>query len=42
MGQPLDWGAARDMNAFFYRLVEDVANDPVRPSFLPGSPWTPK
>ncbi len=42
MGQPLDWGAARDMNAFFYRLVEDVANDPVRPSFLPGSPWAPK
>jgi hypothetical protein len=42
MGQPLDWGAARDMNAFFYRLVADVANDDVRPSFLPGSQWAPK
>lgn len=42
MGQPLDWGAARDMNAFFYGLVADVANDDVRPSFLPGSQWAPK
>ncbi len=42
MGQPLDWGAARDMNAFFYSLVADVANDDVRPSFLPGSQWAPK
>lgn len=42
MGQPIDWGAARDMNAFFYRLVEDVANDPVRPSFVAGSQWAPR
>lgn len=42
MGQPLDWGAARDMNLFFYRLTEDVANDPVRPAFVAGSPWAPK
>jgi hypothetical protein len=42
MGQPMDWGAARDMNLFFYRLTEDVANDPVRPGFVPGSQWAPK
>ena len=42
INQPLDWGAARDMNTFFYRLVEDIANDPVRPSFLPSSPWAPR
>lgn len=42
MGQPLDWDAARDMNLFFYRLTEDVANDPVRPAFVAGSPWAPK
>ncbi len=42
MTQPLDWDAARDMNLFFYRLTEDIANDPVRPSFLPASQWAPK
>lgn len=42
MNQPLDWGAARDMNTFFYRLVEDIANDPVRPSFAAGSQWAPR
>ena len=42
MTQPLDWAAARDMNTFFYRLVEDIANDPVRTSFIPGSRWAPK
>lgn len=42
MSQPLDWGAARDMNLFFYRLVEDVANDPARPVFLPSSQWAPR
>lgn len=42
LSQPLDWGAARDMNTFFYRLVEDIANDPVRPAFLPTSPWAPR
>lgn len=42
MTQPIDWDAARDMNLFFYRLTEDIANDPVRPSFLPASQWAPK
>ncbi len=42
MSQPLDWGAARDMNTFFYRLVEDVAQDDKRPAFVAGSPWAPK
>lgn len=42
MTQPLDWDAARDMNLFFYRLTEDIANDPVRPSFTAGSQWAPK
>lgn len=41
MSQPMDWGAARDMNLFFYRLTEDVANDPARPGFVAGSPWAP-
>ncbi|MEY2757789.1 MAG: hypothetical protein RIR33_1567 [Pseudomonadota bacterium] len=41
MNQPLDWGAARDMNTFLYRLVEDIANDPIRPSFVAGSPSAP-
>ncbi len=42
MTQPIDWDAARDMNLFFYRLTEDIANDPVRPAFLPVSQWAPK
>ena len=42
MGQPLDWGAARDINLFFYRLTEDVVNDPVSPGFVSGSQWAPK
>jgi len=42
MTQPIDWDAARDMNLFFYRLTEDIANDPVRPAFLPASQWAPK
>jgi Zn-dependent M28 family amino/carboxypeptidase len=42
MSQPIDWDAARDMNTFFYRLVADVANDPVRPSFVAGSQWAPR
>lgn len=42
MSQPLDWGAARDMNVFFYRLTEDVAQADERPRFVPGSQWAPK
>jgi Zn-dependent M28 family amino/carboxypeptidase len=42
MGQPLDFKAAADMNTFFYRLVEDVANADERPAFQPNSPFRPK
>ena len=42
MGQPLDWDAARDMNLFFYRLTEDVAQADERPAFTAGSQWAPK
>ncbi|MDP3492900.1 MAG: M28 family peptidase [Hyphomonadaceae bacterium] len=42
MSQPLDWGAARDMNLFFYRLTEDVAQADERPRFVAGSQWAPK
>lgn len=38
IGQPMDFEAARDFNAFWYSLVEAVANDPVRPSWTTGSP----
>jgi Zn-dependent M28 family amino/carboxypeptidase len=41
MSQPLDFKAAADMNTFFYRLTEDVANADERPAFLPGSPYKP-
>jgi hypothetical protein len=34
VSQPIDFKAAADMNTFFYRLTEDVANDPVRPRML--------
>jgi Peptidase family M28 len=37
IGQPLDFKAAADMNTFFYRLTEDVANDGKRPAFLKGN-----
>ncbi|HOZ29085.1 MAG TPA: M28 family peptidase [Hyphomonadaceae bacterium] len=42
MSQPVDWGAARDMNLFFYRLTEDVAQADERPRFAAGSQWAPK
>jgi len=42
MSQPLDWGAARDMNTFFYRLTEDVAEASERPGFVTGSPFAPQ
>ena len=41
MSQPLDFKAAADMNTFFYRLTEDVANATERPAFLPGSSYKP-
>lgn len=41
IGQPMDFEAARDFNAFWYSLVEAVANDPARPSWVAGSPLAP-
>ncbi|MFT4111780.1 M28 family peptidase [Silvibacterium sp.] len=35
--QPIDFDAAAKFDHFFYTLVETVANDPARPSILPGS-----
>ena len=39
MTQPLDFQAAAEMNTFFYRLTETVANADEPPAFLPGSPF---
>jgi Zn-dependent M28 family amino/carboxypeptidase len=41
MTQPRDFQAAADMNTFFYRLTEDVANADERPAFVAGSPYKP-
>ena len=35
--QPIDFDAAAKFDAFFYRLIETIADDPERPRFLPGS-----
>ena len=35
--QPIDWQAAADFNAFFYALVERVADQPAAPAWKPGS-----
>ena len=35
--QPMDFKAAADFNRFFYKLVQRVANEPQRPSWMPGS-----
>jgi Zn-dependent M28 family amino/carboxypeptidase len=40
--QPMDFQAAETFDVFFYRLVETVANAPVRPSILPESPFAEK
>lgn len=40
--QPMDFKAAADFNRFFYKLVERVANEPQRPSWMPGSRLRPK
>ena len=42
IGQPLDFQAARDFNAFWYSLVAAVANDEARAAWKPGSPLAPK
>lgn len=38
LGQPIDWAAAARFNAFFYALVERVADDDAAPAWKPGSP----
>jgi hypothetical protein len=40
--QPVDFQAAETFDVFFYRLVETVADAPVRPSILPESPFSEK
>ena len=40
--QPVDFQAAETFDVFFYRLVETVADTPVRPSILPDSPFADK
>jgi Zn-dependent M28 family amino/carboxypeptidase len=40
--QPMDFQAAERFDVFFYRLVETVADAPVRPSILPESPFAEK
>lgn len=42
MSQPLDFQAAADFNRFFYALVGAVADDDLRPAFLPTSKLAPK
>jgi hypothetical protein len=37
--QPMDFEAAAKFNAFFYRLVEAVADAEARPAFTPASPY---
>ncbi len=37
LSQALDLGAVRDMNRFFYRMVEGVAQADARPAFATGS-----
>lgn len=39
--QAIDWQAAADFNAFFYALVEQVADKPSPPAWLPGSTLRP-
>ncbi|HEX8484070.1 M28 family peptidase [Sphingomonas sp.] len=36
-GQPMDWTAAAKFNAFFYALVERVADAPAAPAWKPAS-----
>jgi hypothetical protein len=40
--QPMDFAAAAKFDTFFYNLVEVIANDPIRPAFLPGSQFAAK
>ncbi|HEY0414588.1 MAG TPA: M28 family peptidase [Allosphingosinicella sp.] len=40
--QPMDFAAAAKFNAFFYRLVEAVADADAAPSWNPQSPYRPR
>jgi hypothetical protein len=40
--QPVDFQAAETFDVFFYRLVETVADEAVRPSILPESSFAVK
>ncbi len=40
--QPVDFQAAETFDVFFYRLVETVADAPVRPAILPASQFAEK
>jgi hypothetical protein len=42
LNQLMDFKAAADFNRFFYKLVERVANNPIRPAWLPGSKLKPR
>jgi len=41
LAQPIDWKAAADFNAFFYALVDRVANGDQAPAWKPGSTLKP-
>ena len=41
LGQPMDWVAAGKFNAFFYALVERVADAGAAPAWTPGSVLRP-
>jgi len=40
--QPVDFKAAAQFDKFFYRLVEAIANAPIRPAIYPTSPFAAK
>jgi hypothetical protein len=42
IGQPIDFAAARDMNTFFYRMTEAVADAAERPAFKRDSRLKPQ
>ena len=42
IGQPMDFGAAKTFDDFFYALVDRVSNADTRPSWKPDSPYRPK
>ena len=42
LNQPIDFGAAAKFNAFFSRLVDEVANAEERPRWRAGSQYAPK